>query len=317
MAESLQQLKARLKSVQNIGQITKAMELVAATKMRRSQEIALASRPYTLTALDLLATLTRIEGVILPPLLQARPVKKSAIVVITSDKGLAGAFNSAVLRTFDVYLRDNNIDANDPKYSFIAIGQKALAHLERRVGRIAASFTRFGDYTTRAEIKPLTAVLIDGYLLGDFDEVVTISTHFRSALRQEVLIRNIFPVDFRNLAKTAKDIVPEHGRFAELLKEQRISFFDKSPEELREYLIEPDPATVLEAIGRHLIEAELYQLVLEANASEHAARRLAMKNASDNARDLASDLTLTYNKSRQASITREIIEITAGAESLQ
>lgn len=317
MPESLQALKTRLKSVKNIGQITKAMELVSATKMRRSQEVALASRPYALSALDLLATLTRIEGVTPPALLMARPIEKTAIMVVTSDKGLAGAFNSAVLRTFDKFVGENGIDLESPDTTFIAVGQKALTHLERRVANLTNSFVKFGDYTTAEEIAPLSDLLIDGYLAGRWDEVVIFSTHFKSALRQEVLVRRVFPITFENLAATAEEIVPEHGRFAELVKERKISFFHRTVAELREYLIEPDPATVLESLARHLVEAELYQLVLEANASEHAARRMAMKSASDNAAEIAGDLTLQYNKSRQASITRELIEITAGAESLQ
>ena len=316
MAESLQQLKQRRKSVENIGQITKAMELVAATKMRRSQEIALSSRPYTLSALDLLATLTRIEGVVLPPLLTARQIKKTAIVVVTSDKGLAGAFNSAVIRTFEAFLADKQIDLQDERYAFIPVGQKALAYLERRTPRIAESFVRVGDYTTMHEVRPISNLLIEGYLRGDWDEAIIISTHFRSALRQETLTRRLFPVDAAELQRTATEVVPEHGRFADLVKNNRVSFFSRDPEELREYLIEPSPAAVLEQLARHLVEAELYQMILEANASEHAARRMAMKSASDNAEDLAAALKLSYNKSRQANITRELIEITAGAESI-
>jgi F-type H+-transporting ATPase subunit gamma len=317
MAESLQSLKTRLKSVKNIGQITKAMELVSATKMRRSQEIAVASRPYTLTALDLLSTITKMEGVTFPPLLQARKVVKTAIVVVTSDKGLAGAFNSAVLRTFEKYLEANGIDPNSSRYTFIAVGAKALAHLEKRTTNLTDKFVRVGDYTTVAEIRPLSNRLIEGYLTAEWDEVIVFSTHFRSALQQEVLVRRVFPVVTADLAKTALEVVPKNGRFADLIKQGSASFFNRNPKALAEYLIEPSPSAVLEELARHLVEAELYQIVLEANASEHAARRMAMKSASDNASDLANAYTLQYNKSRQASITREIIEITAGAESLQ
>lgn len=317
MPESLQNLKLRKRSVENIGKITKAMELVAATKMRRSQEIALNSRPYTLTALDLLATLSRIEGVELPALLRPRPIRRTAVVVVTSDKGLAGAFNSAVLRTLEAFMAEHAVEADFGRYAFMGVGQKAVAYLERRVPALEAAFTRVGDYTTMAEVRPISDLLIEGYLGGRFDEAVIISTHFRSALRQEAIVRQVFPVDPAVLQKTARDIVPEHGRFAELVKERRVSFFGRKPEELREYLIEPSPAAVLDKLARHLVEAELYQVVLEANASEHAARRMAMKSASDNAKDLADRLSLSYNKSRQAAITNELIEITAGAESLQ
>ena len=181
--ESLQNIKRHLKGVQNIRQITKAMELVAANKMRRSQEIALASRAYGFAALDLLGTMSRLE-VDLPALLQKRPGAKRAIVVVTSDKGLAGAFNSAVLREYENYISKNNIDPQDKSVSFIAVGQKAVNYLERRTHSLAARFVRFGDYTSLEETDPLSQKLVDGFLNGEWDEVIMISTHFRTALRQ-------------------------------------------------------------------------------------------------------------------------------------
>lgn len=322
MAESLQSIKNRLKSVKNIGQITKAMELVAATKMRRSQEIALSSRPYTLSALDLLATLTQLEGVTLPEILRKRePYRKTAIVLVTSDKGLAGAFNANVIRQFERTIAERDIDPQDPRYAFIAVGSKALGYLQKKTPSLTASFVRFGDHTTVSEVKPLSDLIIEGYLKGSanggWDRVLVFSTHFRSALSQEVVLRQIFPLEAATLAETAQEIVPQHGRFAELVRAGQVSFFNRDPKALREYLIEPSAEAILEGLGRHLVEAELYQLVLEANASEHSARRMAMKSASDNADDISHNLTLAYNKSRQAAITREIIEITAGAESLK
>ncbi len=315
--ESLQQTKNRIKGVKNINQITKAMELVAATKMRKSQEIALASRPYALTALDFLGTLSRLEGVIMPPLLEKRTVEKRLIVLMTSDKGLAGSFNANVIREFEKLLRKENISFQDPGYSFIAVGQKAAAYLERRTENLKEKFVRVGDYTALSEVEPIALALIKGFLAGDWDEVRVFSTHFKSALQQIVVERRILPVDFANLKKTAEEIVPERGRFADMIKEKQVPFFKGGAEELKEYLIEPAPEIIMEELTAHLVLMQIYHLVLEANASEHAARRMAMKNASDNAEDIAHELTLAYNKSRQAAITKEIIEITAGAESLK
>lgn len=313
--ESLQHIKRRIKSVQNINQITKAMELVAATKMRRSQEIALASRPYAFTALDFLATLSRLEDAKMPPLLLKRPVKKTAFVVVTSDKGLAGSLNSAVLREFEKYMRHE--EPNNQNCVFIAVGQKAAAHLEKKERTIEERFTRVGDYTTIAEVTPITDFLVGGYLKGAWDRVLVFSTHFKTALSQEVFIRQILPVDIESLKKTARGIIPEQGKFAELAREGDLSLLREGEIKNGEYLIEPSPEAVLRDLVSHLVMMQIYHFILEANASEHAARRVAMKNASDNAAELADGLTLTYNKSRQAAITREIVEITAGAESLK
>ena len=318
--ESLQSIKRRLKGVQNIRQITKAMELVAATKMRRSQEIALASRAYGFAALELLGTLSRLEGVTLPALLEKRPVAKRAVVVVTSDKGLAGAFNSAVLREFEAFLSRTGIDPQDPRTSFIGVGQKAVNYLERRVGNLVEKYVRFGDYTSLDEVEPLSARLMKGFLSGEWDEVVMLSTHFRSALSQQVTTRTLLPIDPTTVRETLQELVPEHGRFADLFRRNGNGAGNgrngNHADEPVKYLIEPAASAVLELLAPHLVRTQIYQVVLEANASEWAARRLAMKNASDNAKDLSDGLTLEFNKSRQAAITRELLEITAGAEAL-
>lgn len=320
--ESLQNLKRRLKGVQNIGTITKAMELVAATKMRKSQELALDSRPYALTALRFLATLTGLESVKLPALLERRPVKHMLVVVVSSDKGLAGSFNSSVFRDFEKFVSKENVDfrgstsltAGDGRYLFAAVGEKSRAYLSRRGAPLKQTFIRVGDYTTPAETKPVADFLIKGFLAKEWDEVIVFSMHFMTALNQRVLRRRIFPVDFASLRETAAEIIPKSGRFAELAKEVPAYFPEGAPSE---YLIEPSPEIVLDALTRHLLEMQMYHLILEANASEHAARRVAMKSASDNAEELSSALNLLYNKSRQASITQEITEITAGVEALK
>ncbi len=327
--ESLQNLKRRLRGVQNIGQITKAMELVAATKMRKSQELALNSRAYALTALRFLATISNLESVKLSPILEKRLVKKTMLVVVSSDKGLAGSFNSSVFRDLEKFMKKENVDftgstrlvpnevegltTGGERYSFIAIGEKSRAFFERKGVRLARTFVRVGDYTTPEETRPIAELLADGYIKGDWDEVIIFSAHFMSALVQKVLHRRIFPVNFENLRETAEEMIPKTGRFAELAKEVPNYFLEGAPSD---YLIEPSPEFVLDMLARHLVEMQLYHLILEANASEHAARRVAMKSASDNAAELSGDLTLVYNKSRQASITQEITEITAGVEAL-
>ncbi len=317
--ESLQQIKQRIKSVKNINQITKAMELVAATKMRKSQEIALASRPYAFAALDFLATLSKLDDVALPPILQSRTVERRMVVLVTSDKGLAGAFNANVIRAFEKFLRsDMGQVAWGKETVFVAVGQKAHQYLDRFVSlkaqssKLKARFVRVGDYTTVGEVRPIADLVIKSFLEGECDEVVMFSAHFKSALEQDVIRRRILPVSMEDIKKTLKEIVPKTGRFSELNQLPVMSY-----ELSANYLIEPSAEEILDDLARHLILMQIYHIILEANASEHAARRLAMKNASDNAEDLAESLAFAYNKSRQAFITKELIEITAGAEILQ
>jgi F-type H+-transporting ATPase subunit gamma len=306
--ESLQSIKRRLKGAQNIGTITKAMELVEVTKMRKSQEYALNSRPYSYAALGILGIVSKLKEISLPELLCERPIKKTAFLLIASDKGLAGSFNSAVIRKFESFARAEHIDISNEKYSFIVVGQKARTYCERRNLPILQSFNHMGDSTRTEEVKPISDYLAKGYLNGDFDEVILFSTSFVTALRQDPIVRRIFPITFEKIKRSIEETIPQAGRYShyidtELLAEQGGG----------EYLIEPSPKEALEELAPKLLDIWLYHLMLEANASEHSARRVAMKNASENAEDLSEKLNVVYNKSRQAAITNAIIEVTSGA----
>ncbi|MCR4328703.1 MAG: ATP synthase F1 subunit gamma [Patescibacteria group bacterium] len=308
-----QLIKQRMKGAQNISQITKAMELVAATKMRRSQEIAIHSRPYAYTALDILRTVAALEKEeYTPPLFTERAVTRTAIVLITSDKGLAGSFNSNVIKKFEQFVREEKISSKE-NYVCIAVGKKAHAYLEKQGYTILQSFVRAGDFTTPEETRPIAELLGKLYSEKTADRVLVFSTHFRTALAQETIAREILPMRAEMLTRTINNIVPEKGKYSELRSKGQET---ESKRKSRNLLIEPAPAEVLESISAHLLHMELYHLFMEANASEHAARRMAMKNASENAGELVQTLTITYNKLRQAAITKEITEITAGAEAL-
>lgn len=308
--ESAQNLKRRMKSVHNIGTITKAMELVAATKMRRAQETALASRPYAYSALELLGILSSLTNVPLPEILQKREVHKTVFLVVTSDKGLAGSFNSAVIRKFEQYAATEHLNLADPKYSFIAIGQKAKTYLARRGLPVIAAFTRVGDFTKLAEAEPVADFLVDGYVKHDFDRAIAFFTTFVTALRQDAVAHELLPIDYEAVRCSIEDTIPRAGRYSDYAKSE--SFFDGRE---RDYLIEPTPAAVLAELAPALLKTRIYHLILEANASEHSVRRVAMKNASENANELSTGLNMEYNKSRQANITRELIEVTSGASS--
>src|SRR3989344_419211 len=312
--ESVQHLKKRLRSIDGIRKITKAMELVAATKMRKSQEIALASRPYAFVALDLLANLSLLEKEqSLPELLRERQIKKVLFVLVSSDKGLAGAFNSLLFKKFEKYIIQLQEKYTNEEKVFMAVGEKAFQYLSRKKNPVVKKFVQVGDFVTPEQVQPLADVIVQGYLEHHWDRVVIFSTHFRSALKQEALMRRVLPVDSNHIKQTLEEIIPTTGKFSEL----RESFkFGDSHFKNQNYLIEPSAKEVLEDLAKHLLFMQIYHLVLEANAAEHSARRMAMKTASDNAADLSETLNLQYNKSRQAAITNQIIEITAGAESL-
>ncbi len=322
---SIQEIKHRIKAVSNTRQITKAMELVSATKMRKSQEIALLSRPYAIEALRILGEL-KAKSEYLPEIMQEREVKKSAFVLVASDRGLAGAFNANVFRAFEKWVmqlrKENDSSIRDSQISmplvdwhhtaFIAVGKKAEEYLMRNGIEPHQSFKGFGDYIEPEETWPLTKLLVDGYLEHEWDEVTVISMHFRTTLKQEVMIHKVLPIKPELVREMIKEVVPEYGRYSETGK----NGINGNNNDF-EYKIEPDPKTALDRLAPDLLETVLYDLILEANASEHSARMVAMKNASENAEELHEELEIEYNKSRQAGITREISEIVGGAEALQ
>lgn len=295
--------------MKSTAQITKAMEVVSATKMRKSQQFALAARPYAVASLEMLQNiLTRTER--LPPLLTAREVKHTLLLVVTSDKGLAGALNANVIKKAEQWMearRQEHIP-----FSLITVGKKSRDYFVRRDMPIVESFIGFGDFTALPQTLPIAELIIEGFKNGRWDSVDAASMNFRTTLMQEAVIKKILPATPEGLEDTVRGILPETGRFAA----SKLPRADKSPYHY-EYVLEPSPEVLLGAIVRDLVRVHLHHIILEANASEHSARMVAMKSASDNARDLITSLTRGYNKVRQAGITRELTEITAGKEALE
>ena len=322
---SIIEVKNRIKAVKNIGQITKAMEVVAATKMRKSQEVALRSRPYAFKALQLLSVLAK-HATVRTDLMKPRPIKKTLLIIVTSDRGLAGSFNSQVFRLADKFLKAYENEEVRPQISkevepqgishklqVIAVGKKAISYAGKKKLDLVDSFHGFGDFVEPEETSLLADKLIAGFLSKDWDRVITISTHFRSTLKQEVLMRQVLPVDLNKVEETIAEIIPESGLFSELATSVKHRMSNK----VIDYIFEPSPKELIESLVDHLVRMQVYHLVLEANASEHSARMVAMKTASDNAKELSEKLNLEYNKARQAQITREIIEIVSGSGSVQ
>ncbi|MBI2626381.1 MAG: ATP synthase F1 subunit gamma [Candidatus Nealsonbacteria bacterium] len=307
---STRETKLKIRSINNTKQITKAMEMVSASKMRKSQLVALNSRPYCQIALEMLGKLSEHTDYNLHPLLKKKPVQeKIALLIITSDKGLCGGLNANVLKQAQKFLAGRKAD-------IIAVGKKGRDFFARRKFNIAAEFTGIGDSVNIKQTSPIAELLIKYYEEGKYDLIVAVYANFLSTLKQEAVIRQVLPISIEGIKEILTGIVPERGRYAELAQ-------DKKNKEANlykyryEYLYEPSPESVLNVLLPNLLHVQVYHMVLEANASEHSARMVAMKNATESAQKLIEELTLSFNKVRQSAITKEISEITAGAEALQ
>lgn len=282
-------LKRRIGSVKNTRQITKAMELVAASKMRRAQEQAAASRPYRIAAHDILTRLSDVSDVNRHPLFVRRDTKSRLIIVITSDTGLAGAYDANALKQLAGILKEDH--QNRVKDKVIAIGKKGSQFISRLEGvELLAAYPIFTNQPTGSDIRPLIQQAFDLYESEDVDAVDIVYTEFFSSIRQEVTTLQLLPAR-----------PPE-------------SEYTLSPLEVA--IFEPSAETIVASVVARLLEVQVWQAILESLASEHSSRMLAMKNASDNAKDIIDDLTLEYNTARQAAITQEIAEIVGGAEAV-
>lgn len=281
------------------------MQAVAAVKMRRSEEVALSARPFAHAALEILRNVTASIGNerALSPFLRSGKGEKPLLVVVTSDKGLAGSLNTNVLRVADTYLKNATQEV-----SIVAVGKKGRDYYTRRGKKVIKEFVDFGDSVKIEEVQPLTAYLKNQFIETACDEVLVIYTNFITALRQEVITRRLLPFDRKTLQEIVEGIAPLQGKYS--------GPTENLGQENREFVFEPSPQEVLSELLPLLFDIEMYQAILEANASEHSSRMVAMKNASENASELITELTILYNKSRQAQITRELSEITAGTEAL-
>ncbi len=281
-------LKRRITSIKNTRQITKAMELVSASKLRRAQDYAIRSRAYRELAYELLTKLNAMPEVDRQPLFVKREVKNRLYVVVTSNSGLAGAYNANVLKNLAKSLqadRDSKV-----KSRVIAVGNKG-AQFVRRLNEVEllSAFPALGDQPDANDVRPILNTVIEQYRDKHVDDVKLLYTVFKSTVVQEVQSLSLLPAQV-SPDETDKTVVSN---------------------------FEPDVEAVIDQVATRLIEAQIWQSVLEGLASEHAMRMVAMKNATDNAKDLIDDYTLALNTARQASITQELAEITGGAEALK
>ena len=286
---SVQQLKRRISSVSNTKQITKAMELVAASKMRRAQEAAGLSRDFRNTACEILTRIAELIDVNRHPLYTIRKLKTRLIIVVTSDRGLAGAYNNNVLKAFAKELTHDEEQVVTTQV--IVIGKQAARFASRLLKvNVIGVYENFAEQPTANDIRPILTTITELYTNQTVDAVDIIFTNYLSSIRQELTIDRLLPAAFEAV---------------------RIS------DDVQQAEFEPSPRVVLESVTQRLIEAQLNQALLESQASEQSMRMMAMKNASDNASDIIDDLTLAFNTARQAGITQEIAEITGGAEAIK
>lgn len=291
---NLRDIRRRIRSVKNTAQITKAMQLVASSKMKRAQDLAQASRPYALALAGVLADLApRLdEAALRHPFLAARPVNTRGVIVVSTDKGLCGPLNANLFRL---------VPPRSESVRYFTIGRKATQYIARSGRQVAADFA-VSDRTRFAEVRPLIQLVVEQFLAGEIDTIEVLFSDFVNTLKQEPVLYPLLPLN---------DVMGVLRRMAE-----RHHFELASTDDTREVLFEPAAAEMLDQLLRQYVSKEIFHLVVESKASEHSARMVAMKTATDNAKGLVEDLSLEYNKARQAAITQEILEIAAAAASL-
>lgn len=297
---SARDIKKRIRSVSNIGQITRALESISASRVRRAQARVLASRAYSEKAWEIMLNIqsTAQKGTPLHPLLTDRgEIKKVLMVLVTSERGLAGAYNSNITRVAQRFEHRVGVPVE-----YIAIGRKGRDTLIRSGAKVIAEFTLSGEPTI-AEISPAIRLATEGFLSGEYDDVSIAYTDFVNTLTQRPVVQGWLP------------LIP-HDIHKNVLASQYIKAVPEVTTRGLDYEYEPSATAILDEIVPSFTGLMLYQAILEAAASEHSARMVAMRNASDNAKQLVTDLTLVYNKARQAGITAEILDIVGGAEAL-
>ena len=286
---SMKEIRGKIKSVQNTRKITKAMEMVAASKMRKAQERMRAARPYADKVRNIAAHMSGANSEYQHPFLIERPLQNVGLIMVTTDKGLCGGMNTNVLRAATAQMKEWTDSGK--KVQTTAIGNKGLGFLNRIGANVVSESTHIGDVPHMDELIGAVKVQIDAYLAGEIDAVYLAYTQFVNTMKQEPVVMQLIPLPKSSLTQSEE--------------EKRAYSWD--------YLYEPSPEAVVEELFVRYIEALVYQSVAENIASEQSARMVAMKAASDNAKNVIGELQLVYNKSRQAAITKELSEIVGGA----
>ena len=278
-------IRRRIRGIQSTAKITRAMEMIATSKMRRAQERGLAGRPYSEKIYQVIADLAAIpqEGRLAHPLLQRRPVTKIAVVHITPDRGLCGGLHANINRKTASFILEQTVPI-----TLIIVGRKGIDFMRRHGRDIRAEFTRLGDQPSLLDTLPISRIIVDDYTNGVIDLVYLVYAQFISTMLQRPILQQILPVEPAAIP-AAQNV---------------------------DYIYEPSPNVVLGELLPRFVEMQVYHAILESIASEQSARMVAMRNATDNANEIIEDLTLMYNKARQEAITKELLDITGGAAAL-
>lgn len=298
---SLKDIKAKIGATKRMNTVTRAMEAVSAVKMRKTQAAAFAGRPYARAALSILARLSGSHDIATHPLAKGREVKKTAMLVITSDKGLAGSLNSAVIKAAAGAIEGRSKET----VILYAYGKKGMEYFSRRGYEVRKSYENKRDDVPLSVMEELAREFSQGFSAGDYDEVIAVYQNFKSTFEQTPVAAKLLPLSLTAVADLVANIRPAKGKWSdEISVASPASYEVESSDDIAAVLVP------------RLVAVSLYHMLLESKASEHSARMVAMKSASDKSKEVARDLTRVYNKIRQASITREVSEIVGGREAL-
>ena len=284
------EIRGKIKSVENTKKITKAMEMVAASKMRKAQDRMRSARPYAEKVRNIAAHLGAANPEYVHPFMKSNDVKKTGLIVVTTDKGLCGGMNTNVLRAVTAKLRE--LQGEGVQTETVAIGNKGLGFLTRVGAKVVSQATQLGDTPHLEKLIGPVKVLLDQYEKGELNAVYIAYTRFINTMKQESVIEQLLPLSAEQMQQETRDSGKQHSW---------------------DYLFEPDAQSVIDDLLVRYVEALAYQAVAENMASEQSARMVAMKAATDNAGNVINELKLVYNKTRQAAITKELSEIVAGA----
>jgi F-type H+-transporting ATPase subunit gamma len=290
---SAREMRMRIRSVKNISQVTRALEAVSASKVRKAVAAVQATRPYATKAWQVLTHIAGQPGqATLHPLLSRRPqIRNVLAVVISSDRGLAGAYNTNIIR-----FATHHFEAMDATVSYLAVGRKGRDMLLRRRKRVVADFSNLPAAPSFADVSAIGRLVVEDFLNETADEVWLVYTDFINMVRQEPVVKKLLPLEVGETQDRVQAYEHHHLSAA--------------------YIYEPDEREILDNIIPRFTALQVYQAILEAQASEHAARMVAMRNATDNALELVDQLQLDYNKARQQTITNDLLDIAGGAEAL-
>lgn len=298
---ALKQVKNKIIATKKTGQVTKAMEAVSAVKMRKSQERAFVGRPYVRSALNILSRLSSSQDGLSHPFAEVRSAGKHLLVMVTSDKGLAGSVNSAVQKRVDEI-----IGAGDD-VEILAIGRKAVEYAAREKVTLLGDYINVADSVSLSEVTSIADKVLSLYESPEYQKVSIIYQNFLSTFEQVPTLRTVLPLNPDEIKLMMEGIKPKSGKWSEI---------ESSVGTPTDYLVEPSSEEVLNTLIPQLVGIIIYHALLESKASEHSARMVAMKNATDKSKEVIKSLTIKYNKARQAAITAEVSEITAGVEAM-